>query len=668
MKKLFLLSAAGLLCFGASAQQANQSVVRNGADAPAVIKAAPAGSTKMITPRNMNTAKVTAATIWTENFSSGTTTSLPTGWTATAGTGLGNATWYWTKNAASGSFNIGALNSTTASNGWMIYNSDSIGDLFPTVLPLTGSLISPTINCASNSSVMVTFQQLFRKFRDSTYLDVSNDGGATWGYTFPIKENNDMGNNTTNAKNPTLVRVNITSAAANKANVKLRFRYVINVNSGAGGTFNWLIDDINVTEIDPVELGIDNSAMYLYLGSGGIYTNYSLFSAIPRSLVDSVLPITYITNYGLNSVSSIPLDYKLYNGTTQIHTSSTTFPNVPTNGIDSVIDWTGTRLNATGNYVAAFHIGATGDAFAANDVDTQRFTVTDTTFTTYGSTLSGGYYLHRPASQGELSYQMGARFDIPVGRKDTLTSVSVSFDDGTTTGVNTIVQIYKMTGGPGALNWTPVASCRTKVLSASDISTSSSIVYTNYPINPVGGISNFILDSGYYAAIVKTINAPASSSVVINAATTIIDRYNVAGYFGQADTGDNVAGYSFSPVGIATGLADATPLVRIHFGKYSSGPGPGSVATIQGVTIGDAFPNPANNTVTVPVSVTTNADIKVSLSSVMGQVIATENLGRLSAGQKKSAQFNTSGLAAGVYLYTVEANGSRVSNRVVVAH
>jgi hypothetical protein len=177
-----------------------------------------------------------------------------------------------------------------------------------------------------------------------------------------------------------LVRINITSVAANKPNVKLRFRYNISINSGVGGTFNWMVDDINVTEIDPVEVGIDNSAAYLYHAADDIYTSYSLFSAIPVTLVDSVMPITYITNYGLNSNTNVPVDYKLFNGTTQVHSSSATYPSIPTNAVDSVIDWNGTRISTTGNYVAAFHVGATGDAYAGNDVDTQRFTVTDTTY------------------------------------------------------------------------------------------------------------------------------------------------------------------------------------------------------------------------------------------------------------------------------------------------
>lgn len=81
-----------------------------------------------------------------------------------------------------------------------------------------------------------------------------------------------------------------------------------------------------------------------------------------------------------------------------------------------------------------------------------------------------------------------------------------------------------------------------------------------------------------------------------------------------------------------------------------------------------AFPNPANTQLNVPVSVSETANVTVSISNMLGQVVATQNLGSMNAGQNQTAVFNTTSLSAGVYLYTVEANGQRVSNRFSVSH
>ncbi|MCC6185701.1 MAG: T9SS type A sorting domain-containing protein [Chitinophagaceae bacterium] len=80
-----------------------------------------------------------------------------------------------------------------------------------------------------------------------------------------------------------------------------------------------------------------------------------------------------------------------------------------------------------------------------------------------------------------------------------------------------------------------------------------------------------------------------------------------------------------------------------------------------------AFPNPANTELSVPFTVNEKSTVTVSLTNMIGQVVATQSV-NANAGQEATATFNTSNLAAGVYLYTVEANGQRVSNRVSVAH
>lgn len=89
---------------------------------------------------------------------------------------------------------------------------------------------------------------------------------------------------------------------------------------------------------------------------------------------------------------------------------------------------------------------------------------------------------------------------------------------------------------------------------------------------------------------------------------------------------------------------------------------------LSNVNIGAVYPNPANNTITVPFSVTANANVNVSVSNLLGQVLMTQSFNNVAAGQSKKAVFNTSELANGVYIYTVESEGSRVANRVTVAH
>ncbi len=85
-------------------------------------------------------------------------------------------------------------------------------------------------------------------------------------------------------------------------------------------------------------------------------------------------------------------------------------------------------------------------------------------------------------------------------------------------------------------------------------------------------------------------------------------------------------------------------------------------------TVGNIHPNPANNSVIIPVTMKQAAGVNVTLTNTVGQTMATQNLGQFSANQTKNAAFNTAALANGVYFITIEANGARTTNRFVVAH
>jgi hypothetical protein len=81
----------------------------------------------------------------------------------------------------------------------------------------------------------------------------------------------------------------------------------------------------------------------------------------------------------------------------------------------------------------------------------------------------------------------------------------------------------------------------------------------------------------------------------------------------------------------------------------------------------NAFPNPANEQLSIPFTVKEKGMVSVSLFNMMGQVVARQNL-NVQAGQENLAIFNTSNLASGVYLYALEADGQRFSDRVSVQH
>jgi len=90
--------------------------------------------------------------------------------------------------------------------------------------------------------------------------------------------------------------------------------------------------------------------------------------------------------------------------------------------------------------------------------------------------------------------------------------------------------------------------------------------------------------------------------------------------------------------------------------------GVNNVVAIKSV---NAYPNPANDVVTVAFNLANATNVSVTLTNMMGQTVATENRSNTVNG---NVEFNTSSLPDGVYIYTVSANGERSTGRVLIAH
>lgn len=601
-------------------------------------------------------AKTTATPFAVEDFSSGAPGQLPSGWIN--GTSAGNATWKWTNVAATSQYNIGALNSSTAANGWMIYDSDSIGSL-NNATSLNGWLESPSYDCSTHPTVQVTFQQYFRKFQDSCFLEVSNNNGGTW-TVFSIKPNNSLANNSSLPTNPTTTSIDISSVAAGQADVKIRFRY--KYNGAAGGAYNWLIDDVSLSELDPVEIGIDNAVILMADGTGGLTS----FGAIPVQLVDTLLPVIGVSNNG-STASNANLSANVYNGTTSVYSQTKTLTALASGFSDSLVDFDPLIVNTTGVYTAAYSVTAPGDAVASNNIDSTDVQVTDTVYHRLGSFLRGSYYIHRPANSanGELSYSFGTYFTIPAGKSDTLRAISAAFANGTSNNSTALVRLFKFIPSGTSGTWSSQGSTVEVNLTTnapSNISTTANIVYAYFPIDPAGPV---ILDEGDWAMMVVGKNIPANSTVLLMTADpSTPPAFNYLHGLADSSQNDGVTLDGLSNGGLPSRL-DASPLIRLHFGKQVSV----NVNDVNNIQLANkAYPNPANDQLTIDFRLkAADAQVSIVVRNVLGQVVKVQEVGNVAANQAKQVRINTSDLANGSYLYTIEADGQKVSERFMIA-
>ena len=149
------------------------------------------------------------------------------------------------------STNISTLNSTTAANGWIIYDNDYWNTpISEGYSDNEGWLTSPVLNLSEAASVIVSWEQYFRYccHPDAPiYLQVTNDGGESWvtfdGHGDFIESTN------TASENGFLTTVDVSCVAAGESNVQIRFSYLQAPETGAGYShYYWGIDDVAIYE------------------------------------------------------------------------------------------------------------------------------------------------------------------------------------------------------------------------------------------------------------------------------------------------------------------------------------------------------------------------------------------------------------------------------------
>jgi hypothetical protein len=92
-----------------------------------------------------------------------------------------------------------------------------------------------------------------------------------------------------------------------------------------------------------------------------------------------------------------------------------------------------------------------------------------------------------------------------------------------------------------------------------------------------------------------------------------------------------------------------------------------SINEVSVIEAAKAFPNPSSTEVYIPFTAKQKSVVTVTVTNMLGQVVATQQM-NANAGQQMTATFNTANLGAGMYMYSVEANGQRIGDRFTVAH
>ena len=86
---------------------------------------------------------------------------------------------------------------------------------------------------------------------------------------------------------------------------------------------------------------------------------------------------------------------------------------------------------------------------------------------------------------------------------------------------------------------------------------------------------------------------------------------------------------------------------------------------IASLKVGEVYPNPANDLVSVKVSLDNASNVNCSIKNVIGQEVKSENLGMINTGEK-AVSFDVSELETGIYFFTLTSNGETHTKKFVV--
>jgi hypothetical protein len=83
------------------------------------------------------------------------------------------------------------------------------------------------------------------------------------------------------------------------------------------------------------------------------------------------------------------------------------------------------------------------------------------------------------------------------------------------------------------------------------------------------------------------------------------------------------------------------------------------------VQIGQNYPNPANETTNIAINLKKNADVKIEVADILGNIVYKESKGKLAIGSH-ILTVNTASFAQGVYTYTVVTGDVRSTRKMIV--
>lgn len=565
---------------------------------------APKNSTLASNKSTTYNANFEKTTIWSNDVSASSNWSF-------MNTSVPNQNWYIETNPTSVPSD-GPVMMTTASNGYLMINSDDAGQ---NATQNAYATYTGTINCSGQPNVTLEFGQHYRTFQDKREVQISNNGGITW-TNYVITDGFENGGIVVSG----IATINISASAGNQPNVMIRFHYV-----GAWG-WHWAVDDIVVKTTEPYDLRADGT----YWGVDGAWGLRLPYYSTPSAQVQEINFCGINTNVGVNNIADAT--YGIAIASAGFISSGTV--NSLVGAKDTICaSATFTPSTTPGSYTAVASMTTTNPDTGTtnNDFDNITFGVTPFLY----ARDNGAAFVDGNTYNEGFGFESGNIFDIFSNAE--LTRVEIGIDPATEVGATVYAKLY-------AIN--PNASTFAASLMLVDQSAGYTIV-----AGDLGNTISLPLVSGAYAL-------NAGESYLLVAASD--GDGGLSNDFVMAASGysEKQTSFYYDATNSTWFFTTSTPIVRMDFT-------PASIDEAGNVFGMEVYPNPANAEANVTFNLNNTADVNITVTDLSGKVVYSNALGNVAAG-KSEVSLNTAALSNGVYMINVAVDNAVSTQKLVI--
>lgn len=330
--------------------------------------------------------------------------------------------------------------SETASNGFVIFDgnywddgTEQCGNLGTGVdpAPHTAWLATGPMDFSDNIGAVLTFQQQYRHFQNTTKVQVSNDGGNVW--------NDVLTNPTIQSPNVEWASVNISAYANGQTDVRIRFIFT-------GTYYWWLLDDITIYEPNANDMKLTRARYANNLGIGSSLPYNDLeYDQYPSIMIPPFTIKATAQNIGAYQQTGVKLNAVIMqDGVTQTYTANSPTATV-NSGINASLNITPTYTNPAvlGDYEIIYTIQQNQtDDNLLNNKDTLDYTISPYTYARDEGPMENEFFANPYYVGLGMTYEAGNFFQARASNK-ICHSIGVAFGESTQPGATVKGIIYK---------------------------------------------------------------------------------------------------------------------------------------------------------------------------------------------------------------------------------